>query len=402
MSKNINIYDILRNGDHKSIKENLLGEIYKMATYCSDIVGEGYFGKVSIPSVGPYISVKIDDMYYTIPVVIKETKNIGNIYMDEVGKDLIINSNHGITCEAIILYMISKLWYKGANPHLPFMIGMGSCDFNKQNLVTHIILERHGFDNRIEINFSNFVPTPNHLNWGESKFSRLTTVYELIQYINIHIDQNLKCKLPNNIEVYVPDIIDNFCIFYLHSSYYLWENLGIVLSDQHLNNLYVHWISELSRCGKRSVKNLENIYYDIGNNKFLKTKTHGIIFKIGDVGCSIMNIQKNVIVVGDLAMAEKLEKIKMYKTYHNFYLPTIEFVLNNFSREIKNKTKIIKLLDSNDNLSKYVPYVGMTNEVDKKTITELEVLNDPIFDNMKQINYVDDEENYVIHLKSEL
>jgi hypothetical protein len=399
MSKNINIYDLLKNGDHKDIKEHLLYEIYKIASYCTETIGEGYFGKVSIPANGPYISVKIDENYYTVPIVVKEAKNVGNVYIDTMDDDLIINSDNGITCEAIMLFIISKLWYKGINLHLPFMVGMGSCDSSRAQSVTHILLERHGMFNPIELKRENYVPMPNQLFGENTKMTRLVTIIELSEYMSIHADNNFKCKLPNDTEVYLPDIIDNFCIFYLHTSYFLWENLGLTLSDQHMNNIYVHWINDMSKCGKRSINEVEHIFYEIGKDKYIKVKTFGLIFKIGDIGCSVMNIQNNVMIVGDLARREKLKDIKVYKKRHSFYVATIEFALDNFPREIINKTKIFSLLNSNKILSKYIPYIGFTEKLDKSAPTELELLNDKIYDDMKSSNIVDDVKNFVIKMK---
>ena len=144
---------------------------------------------------------------------------------------------------------------------------------------------------------------------------------------------------------------------------------------------------------------LSHIFYEIGKDKYIKVKTFGLIFKIGDIGCSVMNIQSNVMIVGDLAKQEKLKDIKVYKKRHNFYVAVLEFALGLFPREIINKTKIFSLLNSNKILSKYIPYIGFTEKLDMNAPTELELLNDVIFDDFISLNTVDDDKNFVIKMK---
>jgi hypothetical protein len=74
-------------------------------------------------------------------------------------------------------------------------------------------------------------------------------------------------------------------------------------------------------------------------------------------------------------------------------------VIGLFPREIINKTKIFSLFNSNKFLLKYIPGIGFTEKLDTSAPTELELLNDTIYDDMKSSNIVDDVKNFVIKMK---
>lgn len=400
--ENIKIFELLKNGSVDEIKNNLLEEILKISNYCDTIIGEGYFGKVKISKIGEFFNIKIDGNIKSLKVVVKESKNIGKFSMIDHNDDLIISSNNGIMAEAIILFMISKLWYDGFNIHLPFLLAMGSCDNTNPEAITRIILEKHGLDNFITMKYLDTIPNPNEINlYLENRYSQsmLITFYEFAAYLTSNMNMSdLTCELPNIKSVYVPDIIDYMCIFYLHTSYVLWKKLGIILGDQHSANMYVHWLNDNSMCGKKNISNIEYIYYEIGNNKYLKIPTNGIIFKIGDVGNSVMNIQNNVIVVGDL-YHDIWDIFKGYKKYHRFYVKPIEHILDLFPRMIKNKTKINKLFDSNEYIGQYIPYMGFDMKIDSLLPTELDILNDNMYHKFVETKISDSENVFINHLE---
>lgn len=400
---NIDIYGLLKNGKKEEIREKIISEIYKIATYCSKTIGEGYFGRVTVPAVGPLFTVRIDNEYVVISVVVKEAKNPGNIYIDDVDDTLVISSDTSLTCEAIMLYMLSKFWYKGANLHMPYMVGIGNCSTENPLIVTNIISERHGLHNSIELNYEDRIKNPMHLNMQDKdkRFSVLATIGDFFEYALLNYNDKLICKLENNLTVYFPDLIDYYCIFYLHTLEFLWRNLGMTLSDQHSGNIFVHWLNTNSRCGKKKLDQLKYIFYEVGKNKYMKVPVNGIVFKIGDVGTCLMNPQKNIMIVGDLTTSKNISFVAMYKNRYNLYLESLKWLLGIFPLEILIQTKIYKILLNDKYLAKY-SYVGFTTNDDKNAPSELDILNNDIYKDFFVNEYNDGNENFVIHLDAKL
>lgn len=401
--KDINLADLLKHGSHDEIVEKLYKELWKIGDYCDSIMGEGFFGKVYTPTVGPFIYVKIDNVDYPMYVVIKKTKFTTNyIGIDKVDDDLIINCHGSLTGEAIMLYIISKHWYYGKNLHLPFMVGFGICDSTNSTNVDNIILERHGSLYNSTLNFEKMISTPiyNLSGFPNYKNTWYSTVNDVFNNILLSIVDSDNClfKLPSKKEIYLYDLIDHFAIFFIHTTLYLWNNFGMTLSDQHFNNIFVHWKTEFSRCGKKSLKNVENVYYEIGKNKYIKIPIYDFIFKIGDIGCSVMKIQENVLIAGDVGTAEALKKVKIFKEKHNVYVHTIINLLHKFPINIVKNTSIYKIFEENDILSKYIPEIGLTYEFDKKCPTELDILNNKHFKKWTVDNYTENDNNFVVNI----
>ncbi len=393
---------LLLNGTHEEIQKNLLVEIYKIATYCETLIGEGYYGRVTLQSIGPQITIKIDDENVQIPVVVKEAKHLRNppkFRMDVVESDLILSCGEGMTCEAIILYILSKAWYKEKNIHMPLLVGMGSCD--DYNIgISHLVLEKYGLENRINIKKHKFFGSPATLVFEQQDTieSFLTNVGGLIDYISFSLNDKMMCKLPNNITVYLPELIDNMCIFYLHTSYFLWNNYKLTLGDQSTNNVFIYWINENSRCGKKKLDKLKFINYNIGPNKYIRTNANKIIFKIGDIGISIMTPQPNVMIVGNLSDPDNLNKVKKYKekcySCWDFIFDVIRYV----PIEVINKTVIYQIIQKYNISMKYIPFVGVNIDLYKSMPSELDILNDELYDKFKIDNVDINEENFTNYI----
>lgn len=398
MNEEINLYNLLTKGSHKDIRDNLLNEVYKIADYCSTIIGEGSFGRVTIPTVGPFVNVQIGDERVILPIVVKETKDKGDVFIDEVNKTLIINSNNNITCEGLILFVLSKDWYKGLNLHLPFLIGMGSC-FSQVNGVSHLVLERCGLMERVILLDENkYTGNLRQIVSNTVRTSFLSNIGGLIDYLIINSTAELKCILPNDITIFIPELIDNICIFYLHTCYYLWVKYGLTLGDQHIDNIFVHWINQLSRCGKHKINELESIYYEIGKNKFIKINTNKMIFKIGDIGISAMNIQNDVMICGNLPNVKNIQKVLNFKekmpSYWDFILNLISACPVNFI----NDTIISKIIEKHNIYNKYVMLIGLKKEFEKNFPNELDILNDELYNGLKVDLSVSNNKNFTINL----
>lgn len=394
------IDSLLFKGDHKEIKNNLINEINKIANYCDTVIGEGYYGKVTLSAYGSNFQIKIGNELVTLPIVIKEAKYSGSFSISKIQNDLIIHCSEGITCEAIILYILSKSWYNGENIHMPLLLGIGRCNKNDGSFgISHMILERCGLSERINIKKTKFIGSPSNLAFGENQqlLSFISNVGGLVDYLTFNMQNKMMCTLPNGEKIYVPEIIDNICIFYLHTTHFLWEKYKLTLGDQSSGNIFIHWINEESRCGKIKLNNLKQINYQINyhnDNKkkgqFIRINTNGMIFKIGDVGISVMNPQNNVMLVGNLTNEENLEYIARYKHKCYSYWDFIFDVLRYIPMNVMTSTIIYKIIQKYDISTKYIPFVGVHERHIESMPSELEILNDALYDKMKIKNISND------------
>ena len=394
----IKLYDLLTKGSHDDIKKKLLSEIYNIAYYCENIVGEGFFGKVKVPAVGPYMSIKIDNNIIVLPVVIKEAKANVGFFIDEIDKTLIINSTSNMTCEALILFILSKAWYKEQNLHLPFLMGLGSCN-QQVTGISHIILEKCGLpDSIVTIDRANYFGNPHTISADNPIIlSYLSNIAGLVDYLMVNQTNDMMCLLPNEKNIHMPEIIDNICIFYLHTTHFLWEKFGLTLGDQHVENVFIHWINAMSRCGKRQLNNLEYISYDVGKS-FIKVKTHGMIYKIGDVGISVMNVQKTVMILGNISNGDNMTECLKYKNKCYCFWDFILNFLSLLPPSLINKTIISKIIDKHNIGLKYIPFIGLNVKYQKDFPNELDILNDELYNSLRVSKPEGDDKNFVVNL----
>jgi len=378
----INLYDLLTKCTHKEIEEKLDDEVWKIGSFCDKYVGSGYFSHVVIPTVGSYMDITIGENIFKISVVnkhLKEDKS-GTMTYHNHNDNLIIGSNFSLTCEAIMLYFISKHWYRGLNLHLPFMVGFGCCDPLKKSLVTNIILHKNGLSKEIELHYDKFVQDTLDVFEYRNKYDYLATLEKFSDYLMIN-EKKLSCVLPNGKEIYIPDIIDQCIIFYLHTSHYVWEYFNLTLIDQHLNNIFIHWLDEFSICGKEKLENKKYIFYKIGT-KYIKVPMHGFIFKLGDIGTCVMTPQKNVFIVGYLTAVNDVvfDNIITLNEKHKFYYKFFGRFIGTFPTSIVEKTRSYKLFNKYFN---ELYHLGFTKDHETQVPNELDLLNDSLFDDLK-------------------
>lgn len=383
MKKKYTIEKLLFDGSHEEIKSNLTRQIYLISDYCDKIIGEGYYGRVISSAYGPEFSINIGDQTHNIFVVIKQAKFKNKITIEKIDGNLIIYCQNGIASEAIILYMLSKSWYKEENLHMPLLVAMSGCDDQEIGIIKNIVLERCGLQKKIYMKKTNFFTNPSTLVSGNTFMSSfMTNIGVLIDYITLNITNDMKCCLPNDIVVDVVDLIDTICIFYLHTNHFIWRKYKLTLGDQSTNNVFIHWINKSSRCGKTKLDKLENIYYDIGK-KYIKTKSNGMIFKLGDVGMSVMVSQNNVMIVGNVGSHEYLSNVNQYKNKSHFYWDFIFDVIRFIPTKIMSLTVIYQIIQKYDISEKYVPFVGIKEKYINSMPSELELLNDSLYDKFK-------------------
>lgn len=377
----MNISQILTSGSLDNIENVLYESISNIADYCDDILGEGFFGKVTSPQYGPIFSIKIDDEYTYLKTAIKEEKHKGNVTTIGANQKVYIIGDTTLAIEGLILSLMSKLWYDSVTPHVPFLIGLSTCKGKTGNLsdISRLVIERHGLTTENNIPKNIMIKhgkkfKPYILNANKDIITSLSTLDELFMFLDHLTDDKLMCELPNGINVYVPELIDYLVVSFIHTSMLLKQKYKIYLSDQHGGNILVHWINDMSKIGKKNIAQLEEIYYELDKNKYLKFKVPKLLLKISDVGTCVAEPQKDLILIGDMLPNKDggydfdlLDLFKKHPTYFEMFMN----LKTSISERILSKTIIGKIMSED-------PYNGSSlwgMPIDKPLPSEETVLN---------------------------
>lgn len=383
----INIVNFFLNSSNEIIEANYINVIKNMTKFCSENIGQGNFGFVVRPNYGDIVKVYIKDTYISLKTVIKHFKTLGRFnvihynqtlynedayyykndhpYYSKI-KNIKVPDNlmimygdmHPIF-ELVILSFLSKMWYDGDSPHVPFLISPMAC--NHQNLVDAFLLDMNGLDNSIKIIpkgiSTSIYDTPGFINNYLETFKHLITYIVNYDYIK---NEKLYCDLPNGIKVDVIDMIDSLVLSFLFTYEQIYKKYGIILNDQHLSNIMLQWLNpNNSYMGKQNIGNIEHIVYDINKKKY-KIDTNGIILKIGDVGVSVMKLRKDLIIIPDV-----FDDRILYKSLYIETLPCYIILINDLYSFLPpillNNTIVNKIMNS-----KYF------NSVNSVTGTELD------------------------------
>lgn len=301
-----------------------------MTDYCDIKIGKGVMGNVIQRKIGETLSLQIKDTIIDMPVVIKKPNRVGSFQMIMHNEKLLLVSFDDLTCEAIMMYFVSKLWYKSISPHLLFMVGMNNCSKSTTTLVDEIISEKQGLtDNKkVTIEFPGFVPLFWVDKYKHTQTVSLATMHELTNYIITKCDTDNNIILPNNKQCNVIELLDGLLISFLHTSHLLFKTYRISLSDQHFGNIFIHWLNPESYIGDKYIGDIEHIVYNVNTTK-LKINVPGLILKIGDIGTSVMKPQKNLFVIGQLDMSKKPD-LTMLKYYENDHNPVDMFFMTQY------------------------------------------------------------------------
>lgn len=339
----------------KSNKEEIRDGLYNLIEYdefCPIIIGEGHFGRAYIPEVNKTIPYTIGKIKLDLPIVIKETKNINNpdayAGIDILESILYICGYDNITTETLILMCLRKLWNKTV--HLPLILGYGTC--SKTNMVNRIITFKFGLDESIQIDLTGKIFNENVM-WHkpmreptEIFESKIATLSELLNFIHYSKKSDGSVILPNGIKCdNISELFDYMCISYLATHELLTKN-GIYPSDMHSGNIFIHWLNDNSYYNGSNIKNTKEIVYKVGN-KYYKIKTFGFVIILGDTGTFMINVKKDVIIVGqvwNITQNYKLVKRRMRPEFTNS-----DFILWNYGfltpKEF-NKTIAYQILNS--------------------------------------------------------
>jgi len=284
------IINFISKSDKKTIK-NKLQNILEYNKFCPVVLGQGAFGKAYIPE-SKNISVNINGKKVYLPVVVKEandTTNEPDINIDIIGNKLYIDgNNNGITGEAIILMYIKQLYKKTV--HLPLILGYGTC--LEKTKINKIITIRHGLDKEIEVDLTGKV-------YGKNKKhkSYITTLQDLFNYIYFSKNKDGSVILPNGIKCdNISELYDYICISYLATYHLLTEN-KIYPQDMNDENIFIHWLDDISYYNYENIKDCKNIIYKV-KNKYYKIKTFGFVIILGDCGKFLVEAKKDVIIAG--------------------------------------------------------------------------------------------------------
>ena len=254
----MDIVKFIQKSSLTKIKRSLPDVLQKISSHCDEIIGKGYMGEVKVSGVGSTIKIKIKNKIIEMPVVIKKSNFTGETHIDLIKGKLYISSTNDLTAEAIILYFISKLWYRKITPHILFMLGFGKCNpDNPQTYVDQIITEKQGLDHKIEIDNSGFVFL-HAINFVPPVVETyMVTLWDLFRYMITYQDKHNMVMLPNKQKGNVIEILDGILISFLHTAYVLWNEYKLTLTDQHLNNIFIHWLNKDSYLGDENISQIK-------------------------------------------------------------------------------------------------------------------------------------------------
>lgn len=354
--------------------QNKLPLILKTTIYCDKILGSGLMGTVAKSVTGDTHNVAIDNIVINMPIVVKEANQKGIFDIKIVDDILYIYSYLNLTSEVIILAYISKLWRQGISPHLPYMVGFSSCreDINTSRIIT----ERHGLNSDIKVNIENtvniapfmFIDRDNDID-PLHYVTSLSTLYSLLEYVKLTSINGI-VTLPNNEKCDVAELCDYLTISYLHTFILLSEN-NITLLDMHFSNIFLHWLHKNSYCGTKNIKSIKHIAYKISKNKYIHINTYGLILKIGDVGASIVQPKKDVVIIGFTNSIEKSKNIIPYATNPKFAIQFLYRLKELLPQNIYKKTVVCDILS-------HYPYTNLTGDsLEKVPLEILKVIESP-------------------------
>jgi hypothetical protein len=345
-----------------------------LVEFCVDTVGEGSHGIVKKMKYGSNMNVRVKDTTVGLKTVIKMYKHFGNyssidytqkIYDDEIKKYKINNTDYQklkqikIPKKMLILYgsyhpiyevvglmYLSKMWYDGISPHVPFLIMPMTCD-DKQ-IIDSIVLDMNGLDEQITIKNRNHYEGSYEHHQSESY---LENVQKFTTYIlnNFTVKNNMiSCKLPNvrNTIVDVVDLIDTLTLSFMISYEHVWREIKLVLTDQYANNVFLKWLHTGAYMGKRDISMVENIIYKI-DGKVYGIKTNGVVLKIGDIGSSIIKPRDDLTIVIDLAGDHAVQK-SMYIEQIPCYMAFIKDLYDKLPPIIAKRTILHQIINSKD------------------------------------------------------
>lgn len=309
--KKFDLVEFIKKQKLSIIKKELLDKMNNRR-YCDIILGKGFVGEVYVPQINDVVDVITStNKKIHMHIVVKKSNVEGTINIKMINTKLYIWGYQTIVTEAIILSFFNKLWHQKISPHLPYMVGYSSCGSKNNLFVDKIITERHGLFKNVTVKMEGYdenpIWHPIQYPFGKVKndlvfSSNLGTLQDLIKFMCLERNDYM-IKLPNGQKCNIIEMIDYLCISYIHTHDLLQKN-GIILSDMHGANIFIHWLNKNSHLDDTHIGSTESIYYKLGK-QFIKIKTFGILLKIGDVGTAIIMPRKYLMILGQAVDLEK-------------------------------------------------------------------------------------------------
>lgn len=326
-NNNDNNFDEIVNFLKKSKKADIVNKFYGMinnATYCPVVLGQGFAGKAYLPEIDKYYPYKIGKKIIELPIVVK-VENVANdrhvkyFGLDILDNTLYINGYGGLTTEAIILMFVRQL--RNKTVHLPLLLAYSTCSNDKT--IDRMYTLRYGLDKPVDINLDGKVFNEHEL-WHKRENpidnvfrSTLATLHDLLAYMH-YSEKNGIVTLPNNVKCKTEELYDYLCISFF-ATHRLLTNNNIYPSDNHPGNMFIHWLSDTSYHNDRNIKNVKQIIYDVKGKKY-KIETFGFVLIFGDTGTYNIDIQKNVVLIGqspDIKNVYAKHRMVMNETHAN-------------------------------------------------------------------------------------
>lgn len=337
----------------KDIYKKFMEALDHNVAKCEVILGEGMFGSVSRPNYSAFALIDVKNKKVEIKTVLKKlklsndmqfghtiiTKNAIDEHIEKIVPSdmktfvknqkfpkeihVFFSDNHDPHCEYILLAFASKLWYDKITPHVPFMVVPMSC--GSSNSLNSFLLEANGLPVKIKTMYktaSLYLQNPALYN-----LSYCETLYKLIEFMTNTGDSNT-CVLPNGELVNISTFIDHISISYLFTYQQLIHKIGMVLQDQHLNNIFMYWLDSNSYMGSTFIGKLKNIVYEIDTSTQFLINVPGVLLKIGDIGASILKPRDDVIVVGELFGSNDAILKALYADKMPYYMQFIDNMLH--------------------------------------------------------------------------
>lgn len=342
-----NIIEFINNSSFEKIKNELHKLLLNKATYCDKVIGKGMMGEVIISAIGKTMDVKINNTIINMPIVLKKANTVGTFDMSIINDTLYIYSYKDLTGEALILIYVNDLWHKKVSPHLPYMLGYGSCG-NDKVTVNRIITERHGLEEEIKVKINGIYlkpimhPDPDYIPNNPFYKTNLATLQDMFRYI-LMCEKNDIMTLPNNTKCSVSKLCDFLVISYLHT-HALLVDYDITLLDMSPSNIFIHWLNENSYMGNQNINNTKYIVYKLKSGRYLKIETYGLILKVGDLGASVVHPKPNLFIMGQGVNLDKTHHMIQYLIDPRLAVAFLYYFKNALPYNVFSKTIIHKII----------------------------------------------------------
>lgn len=433
---NLTIMTLIEKTDKSELIDALnlsMSHFYEIA---NKLFGEGYFGQVIRPTYSPKMEVIVKDTEVILNTVVKIFKRPGkNMMLLDIDQNIIDTSlkyfyeNSSIKIpkivvpknlsvlafddhllgEIIILMYLSKLWYESITPHVPYLLMPMAYDRRE---IDSALLEMNGIPARYFYKMRGIVPdiygqdiASSHLEnmnglvsfiINHAVFDNEKDTY-LIPKLEFEVDDNKSLKLRDSTpSIDIVKLLDTLVLSYLISLHHLKFKLGLILSDQRLDNIFLAYPQFGLHAGKRDLQNIKKIRYDLkSESKSYEVDIYGPILKIGDVGSGVMKIRDDLILASDLIIDK--DNYYLHKIFIIDKLPTYLTFLTQLNDNLPMDMRI-RLINNRILNSEKFRNFSIREGVDFSYPSELELVEEYYQDYLTSNNSPDSEKLFIVKI----